>query len=60
MAVNADAKTTAQELADALDARGVPTPSGRGTRWQPAQVGRVMGRYTRPRVAHAASLKDLA
>ena len=37
--------STLQELAAALDARGVPTPSGHGARWHPAQVGRVMGRY---------------
>ena len=36
--------TTLQQLADALDARGVPTPSGRGTRWQPVQVARVQRR----------------
>ncbi len=37
--------TTLQQLADALAARGVPTPSGRGTRWHPVQVARVMGHY---------------
>ena len=37
--------TTLQQLADALAARGVPTPSGRGARWRPVQVARVMGRY---------------
>jgi len=36
---------TLQQLADALAARGVPTPSGRGARWRPVQVARVMGRY---------------
>ncbi|MBE7212849.1 MAG: hypothetical protein INR65_17695 [Gluconacetobacter diazotrophicus] len=36
---------TLQQLADALDARGVPTPSGRGGCWRPMQVARVMGRY---------------
>lgn len=36
---------TLQELADALAARGVPTPSGRGARWHPVQVARVLGRY---------------
>ena len=39
--------TTLQQLADALAARGVPTPSGSGTRWRPVQVARVMGRYRR-------------
>ena len=37
--------TTLQQLADALAARGVPTPSGSGARWRPVQVARVMGRY---------------
>jgi len=37
--------TTLQQLADALAARGVPTPSGCGARWRPVQVARVMGRY---------------
>ncbi len=37
--------TTLQQLADALAARGVPTPSGSGARWHPVQVARVMGRY---------------
>ena len=32
---------TLQQLADALTARGVPTPSGRGARWHPVQVARV-------------------
>lgn len=36
---------TLQQLADALAARGVPTPSGRGARWHPVQVARVMGHY---------------
>jgi DNA invertase Pin-like site-specific DNA recombinase len=36
---------TLQQLADALAARGVPTPSGRGARWHPVQVARIMGRY---------------
>ncbi|MBE7181048.1 MAG: recombinase family protein, partial [Terriglobus roseus] len=39
--------TTLQQLADALAARGVPTPSGKGVCWQPVQVARVMGRYRR-------------
>lgn len=50
--------STLQELADALDARGVPTPSGRGTRWQPAQVGRVMGRYAKTRTIGAAPMEN--
>jgi DNA invertase Pin-like site-specific DNA recombinase len=33
---------TLQQLADALAARGVPTPSGRGTRWHPVQVARIV------------------
>ncbi len=37
--------TTLQQLANALAARGVPTPSGKGARWHPVQVARVMGRY---------------
>ncbi len=37
--------TTLQQLANALAARGVPTPSGKGARWYPVQVARVMGRY---------------
>ncbi len=37
--------TTLQQLADALAARGVPTPSGRGRRWHPVQVARIVGRY---------------
>ena len=45
--------STLQELAAALGARGVPTPSGHGTRWHPAQVGRVMGRYRREAASHA-------
>ena len=36
---------TLQQLAAALEARGVPTPSGKGARWHPVQVARVMGRY---------------
>lgn len=47
---------TLQQLADALAARGVPTPSGRGTHWRPVQVGRMMGRYAgvvAPAVAEA-------
>ncbi len=37
--------TTLQQLANALAARGVPTPSGSGVRWHPVQVARVIGRY---------------
>ena len=37
--------TTLQQLAAALEARGVPTPSGRSARWRPVQVARVLGRY---------------
>ena len=37
--------STLQQLADALAARGVPTPSGRGAHWRPVQVARVLGRY---------------
>ena len=35
---------TLQQLADAPGARGVPTPSGRGRRWHPVQVGRTVRR----------------
>ena len=35
---------TLQQLADALVARGVPTPSGRGRRWHPVQVARIVRR----------------
>jgi len=35
---------TLQQLADALAARGVPTPSGRSRRWHPVQVARIVGR----------------
>jgi len=38
---------TLQQFADALAARGVPTPSGRGGRWHPVQVARIVGRYRR-------------
>jgi len=38
---------TLQQFADALAARGVPTPSGRGGRWYPVQVARIVGRYRR-------------
>ena len=35
---------TLQQIANALAARGVPTPSGRGRRWHPVQVARIIGR----------------
>ena len=35
---------TLQQLADALGARGVPTPSGRSRRWYPVQVARIIRR----------------
>ncbi len=38
---------TLQQFADAHAARGVPTPSGRGGRWYPVQVARIVGRYRR-------------
>jgi len=38
---------TLQQFADALAARGVPTPSGRGGRWHPVQVARIVGRCRR-------------
>jgi len=38
---------TLQQFADALAARGVPTPSGRGGRWHPVQVARIVGRSRR-------------
>jgi len=38
---------TLQQFADALAARGVPTPSGRGGCWYPVQVARIVGRYRR-------------
>ena len=44
---------TLQQLAAALDARGVPTPSGRGAGWRPVQVGRVLGRYEGAREARS-------
>ena len=47
--------TTLQQLADALAARGVPTPSGRGARWRPVQVARVMGRYRKAGEAPATA-----
>ena len=50
--------TTLQQLADALAARGVPTPSGSGARWRPVQVARVMGRYRE--VDEAASPASVA
>jgi len=49
---------TLQQLADALAARGVPTPSGRGARWRPVQVARVMGRYRDAGGAGAAPVAE--
>ena len=40
--------TTLGQHAAALETRGVPTPSGRGTPWHPVQVARVLGRYQAP------------
>lgn len=37
--------TTLQQIANALAARGVPTPSGCSRRWHPVQVARIIGRY---------------
>lgn len=34
---------TLQQIANALAARGVPTPSGRSPRWHPVQVARIVG-----------------
>ena len=47
---------TLRQVADALAARGVPTPPRHGANWQPVQVARVMGRY-RP-ASGAAIVKD--
>ena len=52
--------TTLQQLADALAARGVPTPSGRGRRWHPVQVARIVGRYQNVTGALAASPVEAA
>ena len=49
---------TLQQLADALVARGVPTPSGRGGRWHPVQVARIVGRYRRAPDPSAAMLTE--
>ena len=46
--------STLQQLADALAARGVPTPSGRGARWHPGQVARIVGRRRKASGAAAA------
>jgi len=35
---------TLQQLANALAARGIPTPSGRGKLWHPVQVARIIAR----------------
>ncbi len=37
--------TTLQQLANALAARGVPTPSGRSLRWHPVQVSRIVRQF---------------
>lgn len=47
--------TTLQQLADALAARGVPTPSGRNGRWHPVQVARIMGRYHMAKAAQTGA-----
>jgi len=52
--------TTLQQLADALAARGVPTPSGRGRRWHPVQVARIVGRHQDAAGAPAAVPVDAA
>ena len=52
--------TTLQQLADALAARGVPTPSGRGQRWHPVQVARIVGRYRTAPGMPAAALMESA
>ena len=52
--------TTLQQLADALAARGVPTPSGRGQRWHPVQVGRIVGRYRTATGTSAVALAESA
>ncbi len=49
---------TLQQFADALVARGVPTPSGRGGRWRPVQVARIVGRYRRAPDPSAAMLTE--
>ena len=49
---------TLQQLADALAARGVPTPSGRGKRWHPVQVGRIVGRYRKTTNAADVTLME--
>ena len=36
--------TTLRELAAALTARGIPTPSGNGRAWRAEQVRRALGR----------------
>ena len=50
--------TTLQQLADALAARGVPTPSGRGQRWHPGQVARIVGRHRTATGTSAVALAE--
>ena len=52
--------TTLQQLADALAARGVPTPSGRGRRWHPVQVARIVGRRRTATGTSAVALAESA
>ncbi len=52
--------TTLQQLADALGARGVPTPSGRGQRWHPVQVARIVGRHRTATGTSAVALAESA
>ena len=52
--------TTLQQLADALAARGVPTPSGRGRRWHPVQVARIVGRHRTATGTSAVALAESA
>jgi hypothetical protein len=42
--------TTLHAIATALNTRGIPTPTGRGT-WQASQVGRLLARVKRASVA---------
>jgi len=49
---------TLQQFADALAARGVPTPSGRGGRWHPVQVACIVGRYRRAPAPPAVMLTE--
>jgi len=52
--------TTLQQLADALAARGVPTLSGRGGRWHPVLVARIVERYQDAAGAPAAAPVEAA